>query len=210
MPTSDSRSCNLSTPEAGVGGFTLIEILVVLLVVTILVGITVPNIPAFVDKADYDLEARRLELLLNMARGEAVLDSTEYGFDLTDDGYEFLRYDEGSQQWRGQTAPFQARELPEGLTLDVRVADSAFSLLGETRDDAAGEAFGGVHRDTAHGVLTEVLCDFHSQVVVGLADARVGHLEGVVDGGQRTGAELDVDDGPMTWVIFPVSIIGEC
>jgi len=131
MPTSDSRSCNLSTPEAGVGGFTLIEILVVLLVVTILVGITVPNIPAFVDKADYDLEARRLELLLNMARGEAVLDSTEYGFDLTDDGYEFLRYDEGSQQWRGQTAPFQARELPEGLTLDVRVADTAFSLLGE-------------------------------------------------------------------------------
>ena len=113
-------------------GFTLIEILVVLLIVSVLVGITVPSLPGFVDTADYDLEARRLELLLNMARGEAILDSVEFGFDLTDDGYEFLCYDESVQRWRRQESPYQTRQLPDGLSLDLRVLNSEFNLKGES------------------------------------------------------------------------------
>jgi general secretion pathway protein H len=113
-------------------GFTLIEILVVLLIVTVLAGITVPSLPGFVDTADYDLEARRLELLLNMARSEAVLDSAEFGFDLTDGGYEFLRYDESAQRWRRQDSPYQARRLLNGLKLDLRVSNQGFNLRGES------------------------------------------------------------------------------
>ena len=73
--TSGFQSSKLHLKDISLGGFTLLEILIVLLMVSVLVGVTVPNLPAVVDTADYDLEARRLELLLNMARGEAVLDS---------------------------------------------------------------------------------------------------------------------------------------
>ena len=111
-------------------GFTLIEILVVLLIVTVLVGITVPRLPGFVDTADFDMEARRLELLLNMARSEAVMDSVEFGFDLTDNGYEFLLYDDSVRRWRRQESPYQARQLPEGLMLDMRLSESDFNLEG--------------------------------------------------------------------------------
>ena len=129
--TSGSQSSKLHLRGISLGGFTLLEILVVLLLVSVLVGVTVPNLPAVVDTADYDLEARRLELLLNMARGEAVLDSVEYGFDLTEQGYEFFRYDDTLQRWRRQESPFQARRLPDSLRLIVRVADPVFSLDGE-------------------------------------------------------------------------------
>ncbi len=129
--TSGFQSSKLHLKDISLGGFTLLEILIVLLMVSVLVGVTVPNLPAVVDTADYDLEARRLELLLNMARGEAVLDSVEYGFDLTDQGYEFFRYDDTLQRWRRQESPFQARRLPDSLRLRVRVADPVFSLDGE-------------------------------------------------------------------------------
>ena len=132
MPTSNFQSCKRALPVNPGQGFTLIEILVVLLIVSVLVGITVPSLPGFVDTADYDLEARRLELLLNMARGEAILDSVEFGFDLTDDGYEFLCYDESVKRWRRQESPYQARQLPDGLSLDLRVSNSEFNLQGES------------------------------------------------------------------------------
>lgn len=131
MPISNFQSCKHESPLNPDRGFTLIEILVILLIVTVMVGIAVPRLPAFVDTADFDLEARRLELLLNMARNEAVLDSVEYGFDLTDDGYEFLRYDDATESWRQQPSPYQPRKLPEELSLNLRISSSDFQLQGE-------------------------------------------------------------------------------
>ena len=113
-------------------GFTLIEILVVLLILTVLVGIAIPRLPSFVDTADFDLEARRLELLLNMARNEAALDYVEFGFDLTNNGYEFVRYDAAAQRWLHQDPPYQARKLPEGLRLDLELSRSDFNLEGDS------------------------------------------------------------------------------
>ena len=133
MPISSSQNCREGRIFFGKrgAGFTLIEILVVLLIVTILVGITVPRLPGFADSADYDLEARRLELLLNMARNEAVLDSIEFGFGPTDEGYTFYRYNDGSQTWQRGESPFQSRKLPEQLTLRIKADSSEFSLEGE-------------------------------------------------------------------------------
>lgn len=131
MPTSDSRSSDKNSRKQRHSGFTLIEILVVLLIVTVLVSVTIPNLPGFVDHADYDVEARRLELLLNMARTEAVLDSVELGFGPTDEGYQFYRYDDVTQTWRPGLSPYQPRKLPEDLTLQVRTRTSDFALEGK-------------------------------------------------------------------------------
>ena len=44
-------------------GFTLIEILVVLFIVSLLTGLVVANLPAFVSQADFEEEAERLKFV---------------------------------------------------------------------------------------------------------------------------------------------------
>ena len=112
-------------------GFTVIEILVVLLIVTILAGVTIARLPTFSRNADFETETRRLQLLFNMARQESVLDSTEFGFRLTDDGYKFLKFDDGSQSWKDAESPFQVRLLPDELRLVIEADSKGFSFLGE-------------------------------------------------------------------------------
>lgn len=112
-------------------GFTLIEILVVLLIVTILTGLTVSRLPSFATNADLDTEVRRLQLLLNMARSDAVMDSTEFGFRLNKDGYEFLSFRDDAQRWQLAESPFHAREVDEDIRLTLRVDDKQLSLPGE-------------------------------------------------------------------------------
>ena len=112
-------------------GFTLIEILVVLLIVTILAGVTIARLPTFSRNADFETETRRLQLLFNMARQESILDSTEFGFRLTDEGYKFLKFDDGSQSWKDAESPFQMRSLPDELRLVIEADSKGFSFLGE-------------------------------------------------------------------------------
>ena len=112
-------------------GFTLIEMLVVLLIVTILAGVTIARLPAFAQNADFETETRRLQLLFSMAHQESILDSTEFGFRLTENGYKFLKFDDGSQDWAEADSPFQERSLPDDLTLGIKADGDGFSLLGE-------------------------------------------------------------------------------
>ena len=74
-------------------GFTLIEILVVVLIVSIMSGIAVTQLPGFVQRGDFDLESRRLKTLLDMAREEALVQATEYGFKPVKEGYAFYQFD---------------------------------------------------------------------------------------------------------------------
>ena len=112
-------------------GFTLIEIRVGLFIVTVLAGLTVASLPAFVQNADFDTETRRLTLLFSMARNEAMLDFSEFGFRRTERGYEFLRFDDGSRSWKKAASPFHERPLPEDLRMTVRADAEGFRLLGE-------------------------------------------------------------------------------
>jgi len=112
-------------------GFTLVEILVVLLIVTILAGLTVTRLPSFARSADFDTEVRRIELLFSMARTEAILDSSEFGFRLSDTGYKFSKFDHASQSWRDAASPFQLRELPSEFRLTIRSDNDDFRLAGE-------------------------------------------------------------------------------
>ena len=117
-------------------GFTLIEILVVMVIVSVMAGIVVANMPTIVQSRDFDTESRRLITLLRMAREEAVLQGLEFGLQVHREGYEFLTYDEASQSWsRVTTRPFQGRDLPQGLELSVEVEDAALSFGDEAEDE---------------------------------------------------------------------------
>jgi general secretion pathway protein H len=134
MPISACRNSSLATGRSArhtPKGFTLIEILVVLLIISVLAGITVTRFPSLIQTVDLDEESRRLELLFGMARNQALLDSIEYGFQLTRDGYEFVRYDDAEQNWQTAEPPLHQRTLPEGIRLTLKAAKQKFLGDGE-------------------------------------------------------------------------------
>lgn len=119
-------------------GFTLVEILVVLFIVSIMSGLVVANLPSFTRTQDFDTEARRLEVLLDMAREHAVVQAVEMGFKVEDEGYSFYFYNEIEQAWEQmQESPFSIRTLPESIVLSIEIQGEEFKLASDD-DDSKG------------------------------------------------------------------------
>ena len=120
--------------RAAPAGFTLVEILVVLLIVSIMSGIALANLPGFAQTRDFDTEARRLKKLLDMAREESVIQAAELGFAPTEDGYAFHVYDEFNQKWQEyEQSPFQQRSLPDNVEMRLEVENQEFTLTTEKK-----------------------------------------------------------------------------
>lgn len=101
------------------GGFTLLEVLIVVLITGIVLSLAVLSIRDDPTQR-VQTEARRFAALLTLAGQEAVLQSRELAVELRDNGYRFLVLQDG--EW---VAPaddvFRARELPEDMELSVRI-----------------------------------------------------------------------------------------
>lgn len=126
MRTSGLPTCKNTQP-----GFTLIEILVVVLIITILSGVAVARMPAIVGTNDLREEQRRLKLLFRMAHQEAIVDSREFGFRLTDDGYKFLFYDDAERRWSDASQPYHARVVDPQLRLSLNRTTEDLQLPGQ-------------------------------------------------------------------------------
>lgn len=116
-------------------GFTLIEVLVVLFIVSIMSGIVVANMPSFTQTGDFDTEAQRIKVLLEMAREEAVVQGREYGFKPEEEGYQFYTYNELDQQWEPvEIRPFHPHKLSEDIKVNLSVEGKDYQMAG-TGDD---------------------------------------------------------------------------
>jgi general secretion pathway protein H len=94
-------------PQARSSGFTLLEILVVLTIMGILLGVvSVKALPS--EKQNLQEEVRRLALLMAVARDEAILVNKAIALDVDNEGYRFLRRDEG--EWQPFKGDEQLRE----------------------------------------------------------------------------------------------------
>jgi general secretion pathway protein H len=104
-------------------GFTLIEILVVVLIIGITAATVVLSIGVTGRDTELEKESERLNALMNYAREKAEITSSEFGLYLHDNDYEFLRYDGRKALWRSieEDETLRLRELPEGLTLRLVV-----------------------------------------------------------------------------------------
>lgn len=108
------------------GGFTLIEILVVVVIIGVIAAGTVLAVSLTGRDRDLDRESNRLYALFTYVREQAQLQTREYGVLFKDDGYEFLSYDVRKAAWRSITEDdaLEPRKLPDGLgfklTLDAR------------------------------------------------------------------------------------------
>ena len=106
--------------KCATGGFTLIEVMVVVVIIGILINFAVLSLRSHSPLDQLNDEARRLESLLRIAGEEALLRSSFIGVDVTETGYGFLRLEDETWQPVDDTL-FRDRELPEeiAITLDT-------------------------------------------------------------------------------------------
>lgn len=121
-------------------GFTLLEVLVVVFIIGVLVSLALLSVNDRGADDRLQREARRLDALLEIAGEEAILFGVELGFELTRDGYRFLRLDTGG--WtpvNGGNSPLRPRRLAEGVTLRlIREDEKRRRLAGGGDDDEDG------------------------------------------------------------------------
>ena len=134
MPTSVPGTRTSAARGSGVRGFTLIEVVVVLLIITIILGMVGVNLTRNPSDVLRD-EAQRLALVLQNAQQQAILEGRPYGFAFADDGYRFLRLND-----KGRLAPIEFDELlsPRQLPVPISLA-AAGSTADKTRSASAAK-----------------------------------------------------------------------
>lgn len=121
MPTSATGISGSSRA----GGFTLVEILVVVVIVAVMAVGALLSLGVVGDDRGVRNESERLFGLMGYAREQAEIQNREYGLRIFDGGYEFVTLDRlvSPPQWirvRDDDA-LRSRTLPEDLTLSVRI-----------------------------------------------------------------------------------------
>jgi general secretion pathway protein H len=99
------------------GGFTLIEILIVVLIIGIVSAGVLLSVNLTGRDHELQKESDRLLALVNYAREQAELQTREYGVIFHDDGYQFVAYDVRRGLWREiyEDESLRLRKLPDGL-----------------------------------------------------------------------------------------------
>ncbi len=102
-------------------GFTLLELMVVLVIIGVIIGFATLSIGDAGRGERIETEARRLAALIQLSGDEAILNASQLGLLLTPEGYRFLTL--GEEQWQPVEGDrlLRARKLPEGVAVELRV-----------------------------------------------------------------------------------------
>ena len=118
-------------------GFTLIEILVVVLVVSILMGVVVGSFTGVDQEQSFRGYAERLALRIEMARDKALQANREWGVYLDRDGVRFAEFDEINGEWVARAdKPFNGERYDTSVEFQVKVEALDGTLpTGEDEDN---------------------------------------------------------------------------
>ncbi len=104
-------------------GFTLLELLVVMVIVGILVSLLTLSVGLLGEDGALRREAERLEALVQIAGEETMLHGFEMGLRFYRRAYEFSIYRDETDEWIPLVDDrlFRRRDIPEALELDLEL-----------------------------------------------------------------------------------------
>lgn len=114
-------------------GFTLLEVMVVIVIIGVLVTVTTIAVGALGRDREVEDETRRFAALLTQAKEEAELQGRDIGVMVNRFGYEFFMFDARKQRWQTIDVDdfYTPRKLPEGLQARLWMEDREVVLTAE-------------------------------------------------------------------------------
>ncbi len=184
-------------------GFTLIEVLVVVVIIGIVSSVVLISLTVIGDDREVEREARRIGSLIELAADEAELQGRDFGIEFIRRGYRFVEYDPFFERWDEVIGDdlLRPRELPEDFELDLHVEDRRIELgeqAAETKveEDDEGRRRPRQNEYAPHGLILSSgdLSPFELAVIRRPDDATV-HVRVLPDGSVRVGDEDEVEAG---------------
>jgi general secretion pathway protein H len=104
-------------------GFTLVEILVVVVIIAIVTSLAVLSIGVTGRDSQLDDESRRIEGLVGLLHERALLEGRDFGLRIEPAAYEFVVYEARRDRWKAldQESEFRHRDLPKGLSFQLEL-----------------------------------------------------------------------------------------
>jgi len=111
-------------------GFTLLEVLVVVVIIGIISAMAVVSIRVLGGDHEMDQEVAKLAAVLVQARDEAMFQGRDVGLRLDGRGYDFQLYDTRNERWvQASDDPLlRERTLPEGVGLELRIESRSVQM----------------------------------------------------------------------------------
>jgi general secretion pathway protein H len=111
-------------------GFTLVEILVVVVIMAIVISLAVLSVSAPGRDTQLDEESRRIEGLVGLLHERALFEGRDFGMRIEPAAYEFVVYQPDRDRWMplDQEHEFRRRDLPKGVTFQLEL-DSQVVVL---------------------------------------------------------------------------------
>jgi general secretion pathway protein H len=123
-------------------GFTLVEILVVVVIMAVVISLAVLSIGVTGRDAQLDEETRRIEGLVGLLHERALLEGRDFGLRIEPTAYEFVVYEAARDRWLAmdQEHEFRHRELPKGLSFQLQLDSQTVVLKAIDRNLPSDQA----------------------------------------------------------------------
>jgi general secretion pathway protein H len=115
-------------------GFTLLELLVALVVISIILSVAVLSIGDGGRADRIRRLAKSVTAQFSLVAQEAVLNARQYGVRFFADGYQYLRFEDGKWLPVQNDSMMHVRHLPEAVTLKLYLDGIEASLAGRADD----------------------------------------------------------------------------
>ncbi len=117
-------------------GFTLVEILVVVVIMAVVISLAILSIGVSGHDSQLDDESRRIEGLMGLLHERAVLEGRDFGVRLEPNSYEFLVYNSFRDRWERitQELEYRRRDLPRGLSFQLELDSQVVVLKAPDKD----------------------------------------------------------------------------
>jgi len=135
MPTSatgtSSKPRRHPAAASRIAGFTLLEVLVVVVIIGIITSMAVVSVNVLGGDHEMDQEARRLVAVLTQAREDALLEGRDVGVRVDAHGYDFMHYDGRNERWEmvSDDPLLRERTLPDGVEASLWLEGRNVRLL---------------------------------------------------------------------------------